>query len=87
MGLEPQLIGAEGSQIDCFTVVKTDYVPAKLPWGGGFALQNYTLKYLYSENEYHNNIWTASNKLKAYADIQGVTLSYLDMTHKTLYFI
>nr|UHK05614.1 MAG: ORF1 [Torque teno midi virus] len=85
VGLEPQLLGAEGSQIDCFTVVKTDYVPAKLPWGGGFSLQNYTLKYLYSEYTYHNNIWTCSNNQK---DLCRYTGGYIKLfRHETQDFI
>nr|UHM26473.1 MAG: ORF1 [Torque teno midi virus] len=64
IGIEPLCVGAEGAQIDCYTVTKTDYVPPKVPWGGGFGLENFTLKYLYSEYQYHNNIWTSSNSQK-----------------------
>ncbi len=28
------ILGAEGTQMDCFTVTKTDYVPPKIPWEG-----------------------------------------------------
>nr|UHM27209.1 MAG: ORF1 [Torque teno midi virus] len=64
IGNEPIVVGAEGSQIDCYTTTKTNYVAPKVPWGGGFGINNYTLKYLYSEYSYHNNIWTASNRQK-----------------------
>nr|UHM27305.1 MAG: ORF1 [Torque teno midi virus] len=85
VGIEPQLIGAEGSQIDCFTVTKTDYVPPKLPWGGGFSVQNYNLKYLYSEYQYHNNIWTSSNSQK---DLCRYTGGYIKLfRHDTQDFV
>nr|UHM27250.1 MAG: ORF1 [Torque teno midi virus] len=85
VGIEPQLIGAEGSQIDCFTVTKTDYVPPKLPWGGGFSVQNYNLKYLYSEYQYHNNVWTSSNSQK---DLCRYTGGYIKLfRHDTQDFV
>ena len=48
----------------CFTATKTEAVPPKTPYGGGFAYETYTLNYLYEEYRFHNNIWTASNILK-----------------------
>nr|UHM27330.1 MAG: ORF1 [Torque teno midi virus] len=55
------ILGAEGTQMDCFTVQKTDYVPPKIPWGGGFGVENFTLSYLYEEHKFTNNIWTHTN--------------------------
>nr|UHM27323.1 MAG: ORF1 [Torque teno midi virus] len=60
-GLGVLVLGAEGTQLDCYTVEKTKYVPPKVPWGGGFGIENMTLNYLYEEYTFTNNIWTASN--------------------------
>nr|UHK05516.1 MAG: ORF1 [Torque teno midi virus] len=63
-GLGVLCLGAEGTQIDCYTVEKTKYVPPKVPWGGGFGIEDITLEYLYEEYKFTNNIWTASNITK-----------------------
>nr|UHM27175.1 MAG: ORF1 [Torque teno midi virus] len=63
-GLGTIVLGAEGTQMDCYTVNKTKYVPPKVPQGGGFGVENYTLGYLYEQYTFHNNIWSASNILK-----------------------
>ncbi len=60
-GMGVLVLGAEGSQIDNFTVSKCDFVPPKVPWGGGSGLENITLEYLYEEHIFKNNIWTTSN--------------------------
>nr|UHM27278.1 MAG: ORF1 [Torque teno midi virus] len=60
-GLGVLVLGAEGTQMDCYTVEKAKYIPPKVPWGGGFGLENHTLKFLYEEYTFTNNIWTASN--------------------------
>nr|UHM27088.1 MAG: ORF1 [Torque teno midi virus] len=61
IGLGVLVLGAEGKQMDCFTTNKYDYIPPKVPYGGGFGVEKYTLSYLYAENLLHNNIWTTSN--------------------------
>nr|UHK05502.1 MAG: ORF1 [Torque teno midi virus] len=63
-GIDSFLLGAEGTQMYCYTTEKTEYIPPKVPWGGGFATQDFTLKLLYEEYQFTNNIWTASNILK-----------------------
>lgn len=63
-GLGVLCLGAEGTQIDCYTVEKAKYVKPKVPWGGGFGLENITLNYLYEEYTFTNNYWTASNIMK-----------------------
>jgi len=50
--------------MDCFTTDKFKYVPPKVPYGGGFGVENYTLEYIYREYTFHNNIWTKSNILQ-----------------------
>lgn len=55
------VLGAEGTQMDCYTIEKIKYVPPKVPWGGSFGIENMTLNYLYEEYTFTNNIWTASN--------------------------
>nr|UHK05547.1 MAG: ORF1 [Torque teno midi virus] len=58
------VLGAEGTQMYCYTTEKMKYVPPKTPYGGGFGVEKYTLEYLYEEYIFQNNIWTASNILK-----------------------
>nr|UHK05568.1 MAG: ORF1 [Torque teno midi virus] len=58
------VVGAEGTQMFCYTKDKFKYVPPKTPYGGGFGAERYTLKFLYEEYQFHNNIWTASNLYK-----------------------
>nr|UHK04656.1 MAG: ORF1 [Torque teno midi virus] len=58
------VVGAEGKQMWCYTVNKAIGVPPKTPYGGGFGVEQYTLKYLYEEYSFHNNVWTKSNILK-----------------------
>nr|UHK04726.1 MAG: ORF1 [Torque teno midi virus] len=63
-GYSTLVVGAEGTQMYCYTEEKFNYVPPKVPWGGGIGVENYTLKYLYEELIFHNNFWTASNVQK-----------------------
>jgi len=58
------IVGAEGTQMFCYTKDKFKYVPPKTPYGGGFGAEKYTLSYLYEEYTFHNNIWTATNLYK-----------------------
>ena len=55
------VLGCEGTQMYCYTTEKMNYVPPKVPYGGGFGYEKFTLNYLYEEYTFHNNIWTASN--------------------------
>nr|UHK04144.1 MAG: ORF1 [Torque teno midi virus] len=61
IGIGLLVLGAEGTQMNCYTTNKFDYVPPKVPYGGGFGAEAFTLEYLYEENGFHNNIWTSSN--------------------------
>lgn len=63
-GYSPIIIGAQGRQLFCYTPSKTESVAPKTPYGGSIAYEVYSLKYLYEEYRFHNNIWTASNLLK-----------------------
>jgi len=47
--------------MECYTINKENYVPPKVPYGGGFGVEQYTLQYLYEENVFSRNVWTASN--------------------------
>nr|UHM27202.1 MAG: ORF1 [Torque teno midi virus] len=58
------VLGAEGTQMFCYTTDKKKYVPPKVPYGGGLGVEVYTLRYLYEEHKLLNNFWTASNMLK-----------------------
>nr|UHK04171.1 MAG: ORF1 [Torque teno midi virus] len=55
------VLGCEGTQMYCYTTEKMNYVPPKVPYGGGFGFEKFTLNYLYEEFRFHNNIWTATN--------------------------
>nr|UHM27211.1 MAG: ORF1 [Torque teno midi virus] len=63
-GLGLLVMGAEGRQFSCFTSVKNKYWPPKVPSGGGFGCEQYTVKYLYEQYQAGNNIWTKSNQYK-----------------------
>nr|UHM27245.1 MAG: ORF1 [Torque teno midi virus] len=75
-GLGLLVLGAEGTQIDNFTITKYDYVPPKIPWGGGSGLENITLEFLYEEYMFKNNIWTTSNIWKNLCRYLYVTLTF-----------
>nr|UHK04628.1 MAG: ORF1 [Torque teno midi virus] len=63
-GYTATIVGAQGRQMFCYTAHKTESVAPKTPYGGGFAYDVFSLKYLFEEWVFHNNIWTASNLLK-----------------------
>ena len=54
-------MGAEGRQYRCYTPNKNLYTPPKSPSGGGFGVEKFSLKYLYEEYRFYNNIWTHTN--------------------------
>nr|UHK07057.1 MAG: ORF1 [Torque teno midi virus] len=56
------VLGANGSQPRCYTTYKAEWTNPKTPTGGGFGCELITLKYLYNEYLYKNNIWTTSNE-------------------------
>nr|UHK04454.1 MAG: ORF1 [Torque teno midi virus] len=60
-GIETQCLGAQGCQHRCYTSYKYEWTIPRAPAGGGFSAELYTLKYLYQEWQYRNNIWTKSN--------------------------
>lgn len=64
VGYESILWGAEGSQYLCYTNEMFNYTKPKFPGGGGFAVQLYSLQYLWDQWRLRNNIWTASNEYK-----------------------
>nr|UHK04640.1 MAG: ORF1 [Torque teno midi virus] len=63
-GYSALVVGAQGRQMFCYTPNKDETVAPKTPYGGGFAYDVYSLKYLYEEYTFHNNIWTATNIFK-----------------------
>ena len=79
------VLGAEGTQMDCFTQQRELYVPPKVPWGGGFGVENLTLEYLYEENRFKNNIWTASNIAKDLVRYLGCKIEFF--RHKDTDFV
>nr|UHK05729.1 MAG: ORF1 [Torque teno midi virus] len=63
-GYEATLWGAQGAQYLCYTNHMFDYTRPKYPGGGGFAVQLYSLQYLYDQWRLRNNIWTQTNEYK-----------------------
>nr|UHK05105.1 MAG: ORF1 [Torque teno midi virus] len=60
-GLGLLVLGEEGKQMDCYTTDRYRFSLPRVPYGGGIGVENYTLKYLYEEYRFKNNIWTHSN--------------------------
>ncbi len=48
----------------CYTNVIQEWTPPKTPGGGGFAVQVYSLGYLYEQYKFRYNVWTKTNILK-----------------------
>lgn len=63
-GLAALIVGAEGKQFYCYTNVADAWTPSKVPGGGGFAVQQYSLDFLYEQYIFRRNIWTKTNVLK-----------------------
>nr|UHM25960.1 MAG: ORF1 [Torque teno midi virus] len=63
-GVGCMILGGDGRQMYCYTDEKTTTVPPRTPCGGGFGVEVFTLKYLYEEYRFHNNIWTKTNIYK-----------------------
>nr|UHK04350.1 MAG: ORF1 [Torque teno midi virus] len=58
------VLGSEGTQMTCYTYVKENFTPPKIPGGGGFGSEVFSLQYLYEEYVFRRNIWTKTNILK-----------------------
>nr|UHK04505.1 MAG: ORF1 [Torque teno midi virus] len=56
------VMGAQGTQFQCYTNQSSDYPQPKAPAGGGFGCEVINLKWLYKQYLAHNNIWTKSNQ-------------------------
>lgn len=61
-GFLPLFTAGKGSYSNNYTLYKNSFVPPKIPGGGGWSLQQITLKTLYEENEIIQNWWTKSNR-------------------------
>lgn len=75
-GLELFLLGAEGKQFACFTTDRDDWVPARNPGGGGFAVDRYTLQSLYSDYILGKNVWTKSNVMLELCRYTGASIRF-----------
>nr|UHK05599.1 MAG: ORF1 [Torque teno midi virus] len=75
------VLGEEGTQMNCFTTDRFRYVPPKVPGGGGFGVEDYTLKYLYEEYRLKNNIWTHTNIGKDLCRYLYCTLTFYRHEH------
>nr|UHK03707.1 MAG: ORF1 [Torque teno midi virus] len=75
-GLQLFCLGAEGKQMLCFTEEKFSWTPPKIPGGGGFSAEQYTLQYLYNEWTDGNNYWTHSNATKDLVRYTGCKFTF-----------
>nr|UHK06411.1 MAG: ORF1 [Torque teno midi virus] len=80
------VLGAQGCQYRCYTVYKTEWTNAKVPGGGGFGCELFTLNYLYSEYLAKNNIWTASNIHRDLARYTGCEFTLFRHPHTDFVF-
>ncbi len=78
-------MGSEGRQFSCYTVVKNKYWPPKVPSGGNFGCEKYTLAYLYEEYKFGNNIWTKTNISKEPLQILVYQINILQTSRNRLY--
>nr|UHK07092.1 MAG: ORF1 [Torque teno midi virus] len=60
-GYDTYILGAEGKQSVCYTNVWDSWTPPRVPGGGGFAVQQYSLGWLYEQYKFRKNIWSHSN--------------------------
>ena len=70
------VLGGDGRQMYCYTDEKTTTVPPRTPMGGGFGIEVFSLKYLYEEYSFHNNIWTKTNILKDLCRYLGCSITF-----------
>nr|UHK06368.1 MAG: ORF1 [Torque teno midi virus] len=70
------VMGAEGCQFRCYTTYKTEWTNPKVPGGGGFGVELFTLRYLYKEYLAKQNIWTASNEYKEFCRYTGCKIVF-----------
>lgn len=60
-GFGELVLGAEGTQFQCYTNQKYSTPLPLNPGGGGFGVERFTLEWLYKQHIARNNIWTKSN--------------------------
>nr|UHK05184.1 MAG: ORF1 [Torque teno midi virus] len=84
-GFETLILGADGKQFRSYTTAMFDWTPPKVPTGGGFAVSNFSLGYLYEQYNFKNNIWTTSNEGKDLCRYTGCTLTFY--RHETVDFL
>nr|UHK07126.1 MAG: ORF1 [Torque teno midi virus] len=63
-GIGVLILGAEGRQMSCYTNDYQEWTLPRTPGGGGFAVEQFSLGYLYELYKFRKNIWTKSNILK-----------------------
>nr|UHK05849.1 MAG: ORF1 [Torque teno midi virus] len=63
-GFDSIIWGSEGTQYLCCTSQLTEFTRSKYPGGGVFAVQLYSLQWLYDQWRLKNNIWTKTNLYK-----------------------
>lgn len=63
-GFQDLLLGADGNQYLCYSQNRYTLTPSKNPCGGGFAVERYTLQWLYDQWRLRQNIWTKPNTYK-----------------------
>nr|UHK05824.1 MAG: ORF1 [Torque teno midi virus] len=84
-GFDSLVWGAQGTQFKCATYNMYEYTRTRYPGGGGFAVQLYSLEYLYDQYKLKNNIWTKSNLLKDLCRYLKVIMTFY--RHPTIDFV
>nr|UHK06402.1 MAG: ORF1 [Torque teno midi virus] len=75
-GLGTIVLGAEGTQYRCFTDYINEWTNPRVPGGGGFGCELFTLGYLYKMYQARKNIWTSSNKYRDLVRFTGSTFTF-----------
>nr|UHM25926.1 MAG: ORF1 [Torque teno midi virus] len=75
------VLGADGRQYRCYTNNKLENTKAKAPAGGGFGVEQYSLKYLYAQYKMGYNIWTKTNIFKDLCRYLYVTFTFYRHSH------
>ncbi len=74
-------MGADGKQYRDYTSAMNEWIPPRVPGGGGLAISIYTLEYFYEQHLLHNNIWTTSNENYDLCRYTGCSLIFYRHPH------
>nr|UHK06049.1 MAG: ORF1 [Torque teno midi virus] len=75
-GMTLFLLGGQGKQMCCYSDERYTWTPIKAPGGGGFAIDQFTLQWLYTENLDGNNYWSHTNSTKDLCRYTGLKMIF-----------